>query len=116
MALHRDNGPAVICNGGIREWYVDGVIYRDYVVHPDGYQAWYVGGKRHRLGGPAVIYPNGTQEYWVEDKRHRENGPAVIYPDGSHEYWVDGVYLKISSLTELELAVSYYKCREIMGT
>ena len=35
--LHSETGPAVI--------------------HPDGYQAWYQNGLRHRVDGPAVVYP-----------------------------------------------------------
>ena len=35
--LHCEDGPAVI--------------------HPDGYQAWYQNGLRHRAEGPAVVYP-----------------------------------------------------------
>ena len=40
--LHNEMGPAVI--------------------HPDGYQAWYQNGIRHRDGGPAIVYPEMNLE------------------------------------------------------
>lgn len=55
-----------------------------------GTQEWYLNGKRHREGGPAVTHhPNGAVEYWVDGKRHREDGPACIWADGTEEYWVN---------------------------
>ena len=45
--LHREDGPAVI-------W-------------PDGYEEWYINGKRHRLDGPAIVGSN-TTSYWIDGK------------------------------------------------
>lgn len=39
--LHRTDGPARI--------------------FPDGYQAWYLNGKRHRTGGPAIDWEMGIK-------------------------------------------------------
>ena len=43
--LHREDGPAVIFCGFVKEWYLHG--------------------KLHREDGPAVIYADGTVEYWL---------------------------------------------------
>ena len=56
----------------------------------DGWEEYWVGGKRHREDGPAVIWTDDYKEYWVGGKKHREDGPAIIWPDGRKEYWVDG--------------------------
>ena len=58
--------------------------------YPDGTQAWYLNGKRHREDGPAIIYPNGYKEWWLNDNLHREDGPAVIDSDGTQEWWLYG--------------------------
>jgi hypothetical protein len=31
----------------------------EYIIGPDGTEAFYKNGKRHRIGGPAVISPDG---------------------------------------------------------
>lgn len=49
-----------------------------------------LGGKKHRLDGPAVELENGGKEYWVNDKLHRIDGPACEYSNGDKEYWVNG--------------------------
>ena len=43
--VHREDGPAVMCNGG--------------------YQAWYLHGKHHREDGPAVVYGDGDQSWYL---------------------------------------------------
>ena len=48
MQLHREDGPAVI--------------------DADGYQAWWINGKRHREDGPAIIHADGTQEWYLNHK------------------------------------------------
>jgi hypothetical protein len=41
------------------------------VIHPDGYQAWYLNGLRHREGGPAIVYPEMDLEvYYHHGVRH----------------------------------------------
>lgn len=58
--LHRPDGPAVI--------------------HPNGDYEWYLGGKRHRVGGPA-LQKNECEQWFIDGKCHREDGPAFIYYD-----------------------------------
>ena len=47
--LHRVHGPAIICDDGSKEWYLDG--------------------NRHRTDGPAVIRSDGQQQ-WCLDGHH----------------------------------------------
>src|ERR1039458_1340274 len=63
--LHRLDGPAVIRGNGLFS-------------EPDGDKEWWVEGKRHRTGGPAVEYENGDNEWYLNGKRHRVGRPAVV--------------------------------------
>jgi len=56
-----------------------------------GSKRWYLNGKTHREGGPAVIWKNGTEEWYLNGKLHREDVPAVIYEDGSKSWFLNGV-------------------------
>jgi hypothetical protein len=68
--LHRENGPAVI--------------------HPDGSYEWFLNGKRHRIGGPAVmLYEKGQEHYgtyapmssyWVHGFCYSEEEYYEFYP------------------------------------
>ena len=44
----------------------------------------------HNPYGPAIIYKDGYKAYWIEGKVHRLDGPAVIFADGDIEYWING--------------------------
>ena len=50
---HRTDGPAIIYDNGIKEWYKDG--------------------KRHRINGPAFIGLNGTKSWWIEGENYTEH-------------------------------------------
>jgi hypothetical protein len=69
--LHCDDGPAIIWNKGIEEWYLDGLRHREdgpAVKAPDGYEEWWINGSRHRIGGPAIVYSNYKyQNQWWEN-------------------------------------------------
>ncbi len=71
--LHRDNGPAWESVNGDKHWYVDGKQHRDggpaVVLADDGGEIWYKYDLRHREDGPAVEGPNGGGQYWLNDKR-----------------------------------------------
>ena len=59
---HRENGPAVICKDGTKEWYLNGI--------------------RHNLNGPAVIYSNGFKEYWIDGEEFtKEQFEEIINVD-----------------------------------
>lgn len=55
-------------------------------VDSDGSQYWYLNGKRHREGGPAVIYADGTQEWWLNGKNYLfEYYLDKLFPNDSPE-------------------------------
>jgi hypothetical protein len=61
------------------------------VTRAEGYQAWWVDGKRHRLDRPAAIWPDGSRYWYVDGKYHRLDGPAIIHADGHQKWYVNGV-------------------------
>ncbi len=56
--FHREDGPAIECKSGTKEWWVNG--------------------KRHRDDGPAIESKRGLREWYKHGKRHRVDGPALI--------------------------------------
>ena len=72
--FHRLDGPAII-------------------EHADGYKAWYVDGKLHRLDGPAREWADGDKKWYINGKLHRLDGPAAEYSDGSKSWYVEGEYM-----------------------
>lgn len=94
--LHREDGPALIDNEGVK-WYYNGKLHRDdgpAQILTDGTQFWYRYGRKHRNGGPATIYASGGQRWLLNGKYHREDGPAIIYADGSHEWYLHDEKIK----------------------
>ncbi len=71
--LHRDDGPAVECANGDKEWYQNG--------------------KLHRLDGPAVERANGDKYWYQNGKFHREDGPAVEYANGDKFWWYNNKFI-----------------------
>ena len=59
-------------------------------IWPNGYKAWLVEGKLHRLDGPACEYANGSKYWCIEGKYHRKDGPACEWADGSKEWYIEG--------------------------
>ena len=76
--LSRRDGPAVIREDGMKEWWLMGVRYREHdlptIEYLDGTQAWCVGGDE-----------NGSLVY------HRYDGPAIIRSSGDQEWYLNGV-------------------------
>jgi hypothetical protein len=73
--LHREDGPAVIYPGGIKE-------------------CWYYNDIKHRVDGPAVITKDFEEEWFFHGKLHREDGPAIIhYYNREKEWWLNDHYL-----------------------
>ena len=68
--LHREDGPAIECVNGHKEWY------------------W--ADQRHREDGPAVERADGTKIWYWADQLHREDGPAVELVNGDKEWWLNG--------------------------
>jgi hypothetical protein len=63
----------------------------EYIVQADKEKTqWFLNGKLHRAGGPAVEYYNGHKEWYRNGKLHRVNGPAIEYSDGQREWFLNG--------------------------
>jgi len=71
--LHREDGPAIECANGTKEWWVNN--------------------KRHREDGPAFEGANGTKGWYINNKCHREDGPAVESAYGRKAWYINGVEL-----------------------
>ena len=70
--------------------------------HPDftgiltkssGVKSWWLNGKLHREGGPAVEHVNGSKSWFLNGKRHREDGPAIEYADGDKAWYLNDINL-----------------------
>ena len=59
-------------------------------VEENGTRKWYLNGRLHREGGPAIEYANGTRGWYLNGKLHREDGPAKEYVDGTKCYYLNG--------------------------
>ena len=73
--LHRENGPAVVCTNGHKEWWQNGLLHRidgPAIEWWDGDKRWYQNGQRHRIDGPAVMYANGSKAWYINDKAMTE--------------------------------------------
>jgi hypothetical protein len=59
-------------------------------------------GELHRTDGPAVVRADGYQAWWIDGKRHRTDGPAVVCADGYQAWWIDGKFIKSERVKEEE--------------
>lgn len=85
---------------GDKEWYLNGKLHREggpAIEWASGSKEWWINNKLHREDGPAIERANGSKFWWLNDQRHREDGPAIEYSDGD-KYW----YLNDEELTEQE--------------
>jgi hypothetical protein len=88
--LHREDGPAVLCDEGTK-YYINGLLHREdgpAAVYKDGTSCYYINGLSHREDGPAFEFANGLRIYYIKGRLHREDGPAIIRADGKKEYWI----------------------------
>ena len=105
--LHRDDGPAVDCNGH-KWWYTNGQIHREgglpAIECTSGTKMWYELGQLHRDGGlPAVEYASGGKEWLVKGFRHRDGGlPAVERVNGYNKWYVNGELHREGGLPAIE--------------
>ena len=52
-------------------------------------EGWYINGKLHREGGPAITYNNGIKVWCKNGDYHREDGPAMTgIKDGLNVWWL----------------------------
>jgi hypothetical protein len=86
--LHSDDGPAIIYENGIMEYFIHGVLVcREYPRdnRGDGWARYVYFNKEsriHRDGGPAIIFWDETELYYDNGKRHRIDGPQVCDKNG----------------------------------
>ena len=77
---------------GDKYWYLNGKFHREgdpAVECVNGDKHWYLNGKHHREDGPAIVCVNGYKSWWLNDNRHRIDGPAIEWIDGIKEYWIN---------------------------
>lgn len=79
MILHTLN------NSFIRRTNVIPPNFTGIVEWDNGIKSWWLNGKRHRLGGPAVIWPDGTKAWYI-------NGNHTF--EREHDLYVDTLKLK----------------------
>lgn len=61
------------------------------IENTNGYQAYVVDGKFHRLGGPAQIWDENNCNYFEDDKLHRLDGPACVRSNPrDNQYFIKG--------------------------
>lgn len=56
----------------------------------NGYKAWWLNGKLHREGAPAIERADGTKFWYLNGKLHREDGPAVEWANGDKVWYLNG--------------------------
>ena len=61
------------------------------IIDQHGTKRWYLNGRLHREGGPAIEHADGYKVWWLNGRLHREGGPAVEYSNGNKEWWLNGV-------------------------
>ena len=84
----------------VKSWRDIPKKFTGIAIYPNGYKAWYVKGKQHRLDGPAVECANGSKYWYIEGKCHRLDGPAIEYADGSKCWYIEGEYLTFQQFWE----------------
>ena len=91
---------------GAKEWYLNGKYHREggpAVEWSDGTKWWYLDGKRHREDGPAIEYPSGTKLWCLNGELHREDGPAYEGSDEHKEWYLNGKKIHPETLVDLWL-------------
>ena len=47
----------------------------------------------HNSYSPAIVCENGYKAYYIDNKKHRLDGPAIIYSNGGEAYCINGKLL-----------------------
>ena len=93
--LHRQDGPAIVYDNGLQQWYLNGVQHRiggPSHYHPDGTAHWMQFGKYHRVDGPAINFAFGQKQWRLNGLFHRTDGPAIETPIvGANRWYVHGI-------------------------
>ena len=115
---HREDGPAVECANGNKQYWQNGKLHRDdgpAVEDASGGKWYYQNDKLHRDDGPAVLYSNGDKEYCQNGKLHRDDGPAVEFASGDKCYYLNGKELSKSEFLARNVTSCEGKMVEIDG-
>ena len=78
---------------GTKRWYLHGRLHREggpAIEWSDGSKWWCLNGQYHREGGPAIEYPNGSKCWYLHGERHREDGPAIEESSGTKFWYLHG--------------------------
>lgn len=57
--------------------------------YPNGDKRWYLDGRLHREGGPAIEYGNGDKGWYLHGTPHRLDGPAFDFAE-RQTYFFEG--------------------------
>lgn len=69
-------------------------------------------GQYHRDGGPAIVCADGYEAYYINGKRHREGGPAILI--GSRIITTRFVQLLNSHVLRVVLATPYSRAISVI--
>ena len=78
---------------GTKWWYLNGKLHREggpAIEKSDGTKWWYLNGQPHREGGPAYEDSDGTKSWYLNGQRHREGGPAIEGSGGTKSWYLNG--------------------------
>jgi hypothetical protein len=85
--LHREDGPAVGFAGReMRLAYRIGDVYSSMRLRGP-VNLWFLNGRLHRVGGPAVRDSVGSTLWYLNGKLHRDDGPAIEDLDEETRWW-----------------------------
>jgi hypothetical protein len=79
----------------IKDWHEIPIDYTGIVEMVDGSKHWYLDGKRHREGGPAVEHSNGEKHWYLNGSLHREDGPASEFDDNNKAWHLNGMWHRV---------------------
>jgi len=65
----------------------------------EGVKHWFLNGRPHREGGPALEFASGTNMWFMYGWLHREDGPAIEWADGIKEYYLNGFKVTKTKIT-----------------
>ena len=89
--LHCEDGPAIIRQSGVEEWFYEGKRHRvtgPAIISKDRCE-WYYQNKLHREDGPAIELANGDRFWYYQNNLHREDGPAIELANGDRYWYID---------------------------
>lgn len=65
-----------------------------------GVKLWYLNGKLHRRGAPAIEFSSGQEVWCIDGEYHREDGPAIYGHRSISGHIIKSWYLNGEELTE----------------